>query len=194
MHSEPPSSHADLNPTDVELCLALRAGQTEALGALYDRHAGLVYGLALRLLGNAQEAEDLTQDIFLNLAKTQSFDPRRGSLRTYLAILTRSRAVDRMRSHRSAHTHLQRWQRSNDPLVTKDSPFDVVAEQEQSQEIRSALTQLSQEQQQVLRLAYYDGLTQSQIAAQLNLPLGTVKARSRRALLKLRQTLQDDPE
>ncbi|MBD0269684.1 MAG: sigma-70 family RNA polymerase sigma factor [Cyanobacteria bacterium Co-bin8] len=194
MHSEPPSSHADLNSTDAELCLALRAGQTEALGVLYDRHAGLVYGLALRLLGNAQEAEDLTQDIFLSLARTLSFDPRRGSLRTYLAILTRSRAVDRMRSHQSAHTHLQRWHRSSDPLVSRNSPVDIAAAQEQSQEVQSALTQLSQEQQQILQMAYYDGLSQSKIAEQLNLPLGTVKARARRALIKLRQTLQDNRE
>jgi RNA polymerase sigma-70 factor, ECF subfamily len=192
MHSEPPSRQADLTPTDAELCLALRQGQTDALGVLYDRHASLVYGLALRLLGSAQEAEDLTQDIFLTLAKNTSFDPRRGSLRTYLAILTRSRAVDRMRSHQSAHTHLQRWQRSSETLAATNSPFDMVAQQEQSQEIQSALTQLPQEQQQVLRLAYYEGLSQSQIAEQLKLPLGTVKARARRGLLKLRQTFQNN--
>ena len=150
MHSEPPSRQAELNPTDAELCLALRQGQTDALGVLYDRHASLVYGLALRLLGSAQEAEDLTQDIFLTLAKNTSFDPRRGSLRPYLAILTRSRAVDRMRSHQSAHTHLQRWQRSSETLAATNSPFDVVAQQEQSQQIQSALTQLPQEQQQRL--------------------------------------------
>lgn len=194
MHSESPGRRDNLPPTDAELCQALQAGQTEALGLLYDRHAGLVYGLALKLLGNTQEAEDLTQDIFLNLVRTFAFDPRRGSLRTYLALLTRSRAIDRLRSHKSARTHLQRWQRSGDPPLTRGSPLDSVAAQEQSQEVRSALTQLSADQQRILQLAYYEGLSQAKIAEQLDLPLGTVKTRARRALLQLRQTLQDDSE
>ena len=177
--------------TDAQLYLALKAGQTAALGILYDRHAGLVYGIALKVLENPQEAEDLTQDIFLNFVKIGSYEPSRGSLRTYLAILTRSRAVDRVRSRRNTRELLQKWGHSREEETATDSLLEKVSRSEQSQEVKAALAQLSDEQQQILRMAYYDGLSQSEIANQLEIPLGTVKARARRGLLKLRQALTD---
>ncbi|MBD1845626.1 sigma-70 family RNA polymerase sigma factor [Cyanobacteria bacterium FACHB-63] len=176
--------------TDAELFQALRAGQTEALGTLYDRHAALVYGLALKALGNPQEAEDLTQDIFLNLAKSTTYDPRRGSLRTFLAVLTRSRSIDRVRSRKSSRSLLDRF-RAGSPEITLQSPLEQVFQTEQSQEVQTALAQLPESDRQILRLAYYEGLSQSEIAARLNMPLGTVKTKTRRSLLKLRQTLTD---
>ncbi|NJP08981.1 MAG: sigma-70 family RNA polymerase sigma factor [Leptolyngbyaceae cyanobacterium RU_5_1] len=193
MHPEQPGNTEQSLPsqTDAELFLALRAGQTPALGILYDRHAGLVYGLARKTLGNSQEAEDLTQDIFLILARGTSYDPRRGSLRTYLAILTRSRALDRLRSRSKALESMGRWRPGRDQEIASNSPFEQAFQHEQSSEVRTALAQLSDEQQQVLTMAYYDGLSQSEIAQQLAIPLGTVKARSRRGLLKLRQTLSN---
>ena len=177
--------------TDAQLYLALKAGQTAALGILYDRHAGLVYGIALKVLENPQEAEDLTQDIFLNFVKIGSYDPSRGSLRTYLAILTRSRAVDRVRSRSNTRELLKKWGHSRESETATDSLLEKVSRSEQSQEVKAALAQLSDEQQQILRMAYYDGLSQSEIANQLEIPLGTVKARARRGLLKLRQALTD---
>ena len=177
--------------TDAQLYLALKAGQTAALGILYDRHAGLVYGIALKVLENPQEAEDLTQDIFLNFVKIGSYEPSRGSLRTYLAILTRSRAVDRVRSRRNSRELLKKWGHSREEETATDSLLEKVSRSEQSQEVKAALAQLSEEQQQILRMAYYDGLSQSEIANQLEIPLGTVKARARRGLLKLRQALTD---
>lgn len=176
--------------TDAQLYLALKAGQTAALGILYDRHAGLVYGIALKVLENPQEAEDLTQDIFLNFVKIGSYEPSRGSLRTYLAILTRSRSVDRVRSRSNTRELLKKWGHSREETAT-DSLLEKVSRSEQSQEVKAALAQLSDEQQQILRMAYYDGLSQSEIANQLEIPLGTVKARARRGLLKLRQALTD---
>lgn len=191
MQSEPSANQAPpaSNQTDAELIVALSRGQTAVLGALYDRHAGLVYGLALSVLGNAQEAEDLTQDIFLTLAKGTTYDPQRGSLRTFLAILTRSRARDRLRSRNNARQTLQRLNLDGQPETAANAPLEQVFQQEQSQEVRTALAQLSDSQQQILRMAYYDGLSQTEIAKQLEIPLGTVKARARRGLLKLRQTL-----
>ena len=177
--------------TDAQLYLALKAGQTAALGILYDRHAGLVYGIALKVLENPQEAEDLTQDIFLNFVKIGSYEPSRGSLRTYLAILTRSRAVDRVRSRRNTRELLKKWGHSRESETATDSLLEKVSRSEQSQEVKAALAQLSDEQQQILRMAYYDGLSQSEIANKLEIPLGTVKARARRGLLKLRQALTD---
>ena len=177
--------------TDAQLYLALKAGQTAALGILYDRHAGLVYGIALKVLENPQEAEDLTQDIFLNFVKIGSYEPSRGSLRTYLAILTRSRAVDRVRARSNTRELLKKWGHSREEETATDSLLEKVSRSEQSQEVKAALAQLSDEQQQILRMAYYDGLSQSEIANQLEIPLGTVKARARRGLLKLRQALTD---
>lgn len=193
MHLEQPGNTEESLPsrTDAELYLALRAGQTTALGDLYDRHASLVYGLALKILNNRQEAEDLTQDIFLNLAKASTYEPSRGSLRTFLAVLTRSRAIDRVRSRSTASTFLGRWRPSRSQEVTSNPPFEYMFQNEKSQEVQTALAQLSDSQQQILRMAYYDGLSQSEISEQLEIPLGTVKARARRGLLKLRQTLTD---
>ena len=176
--------------TDAELWLAITQGQPDALGILYDRHAGLVYGIALKVLNNSQEAEDLTQDIFVKLANSSSYNPRRGSLRTFLAILTRSRAIDRVRS-RQRETYRLRQHLPNDPPTLGFSSIDELSQREQNQEVQAALAQLSKEQQQLLKMTYYDGLTQAKIAERLNLPLGTVKSRMRRGLLKLRQMLQD---
>ena len=175
--------------SDADLWLALKAGQNSALGSLYDRHSGLVYGIALKVLGHTQEAEDLTQDIFVKLAQSTAYDPQRGSFRTYLAILTRSRAIDRLRSRQSARDSMARLQVSDQsPTPT---PADALAQNERSEEVRAALAQLSASQQQILRLAYYEGLSQATIAEQLDTPLGTVKTHSRRGLLKLRQILQE---
>lgn len=191
MQPEPSANQTSLvsNQTDAELILALSKGQTAALGLLYDRHVGLVYGLALNTLGNAQEAEDLTQDIFLTLAKGTAYDPKRGSLRTFLAILTRSRARDRLRSRNSNRQTLQRWNLGSQAETLSNAPLERAFQHEQSQEVSTALAQLSDSQQQILKMAYYDGLSQAEIAQQLEIPLGTVKARARRGLLKLRQTL-----
>lgn len=190
MPSEQPNNNDKFlsEQTDIELYLALKSGRDDAFGIIYDRHAGLVYGIALKILGNSQEAEDLTQDVFLSIARSSSYEPTRGALRTFLAILTRSRAIDKVRSHSSARKVLGQWQDNNQEAVT-DAPFEEVSRSEQSQEVKNAISQLSDSQQQILQMAYYDGLSQSEIAQQLQIPLGTVKARARRGLLKLRQSL-----
>ncbi|WP_338431553.1 sigma-70 family RNA polymerase sigma factor [Synechococcus elongatus] len=179
---------------DHDLWSELQQGQVAALASLYDRHASLVYGIALQVLGNPQEAEDLTQDIFIRLVDRQRshYDPRRGSLRTYLAVLTRSRAIDRLRSRRTqaaaidkVQSQLVQQQATIDPLISN------LGAAETSAEVQQALAQLSESQQQVLRLAYYEGLSQADIAERLGEPLGTIKARARRGLLKLKQILEE---
>ncbi|HSM81750.1 MAG TPA: sigma-70 family RNA polymerase sigma factor [Nodosilinea sp.] len=175
--------------TDAELWLALKAGQTDALGTLYDRHGGLVYGIALKVLSHPQEAEDLTQDIFVKLTQSTAYDPQRGSFRTFLAILTRSRAIDRLRSRQVARASVERLQATH-VAPPNHTPADALALAERTQEVRTALQQLSDNQRQILHLAYYEGLSQAAIAEQLDTPLGTVKTHSRRGLLKLRQILQ----
>ena len=181
----------DRNQTDADLFLLLQNGQTDILAIIYDRHAALVYGIASKLLGNTTEAEDLTQDIFLSLTKKSSYDPKRGTLRTYLAILTRSRGLDRLRMRIRRQQKLRNQGLNEDPKIVSESPMVEVSQQERSQEVQSALQQLSTKEQEVLEMAYYQGLSQSEIAEQLNIALGTVKSRSRRGLLKLRQALTD---
>ena len=191
MPSEPHSHSFEVDPlqSDADLFLLLQEGQTDTLGILYDRHAGLVYGIALKLLGNRAEAEDLVQDIFLVLTKECSYDPKRGALRTYLAILTRSRALESIKISYQKANRLRRQTLDENAKVLPNSPLDNIAQLERSQEVKSALEQLSTKEQEVLTMAYYQGLSQSEIAKQLDLALGTVKSRSRRGLLKLRQAL-----
>jgi RNA polymerase sigma-70 factor (ECF subfamily) len=187
-----PSNRPEHDPqTDAELWLAVCAGETVALGQLYDRHAGLVYGVGLNMLGNAQEAEDLTHDIFIKLVENKKYDPARGSLRTFLMMLTRSRAMDRLRSRQSARRSQRKLQINHAAASAEDIDFATqsVIANEQSETVKAALSQLSDDQQQALRLAYYEGFTQSDIASRLDIPLGTIKARTRRGLLKLRQIL-----
>ena len=188
---EPTQSALDpsVELSDATLWQAVCRGESAALGQLYDRHSALVYGTALKLLSQ-QEAEDLTQDIFLRLSSGSGYNPERGSLRTYLAILTRSRAIDRLRSQQSKTKSLQKLRRSSDS-VSIDLPAESLSEAEQSVEVKAALDELTAHQREILQLAYYEGMTQQAIAQRLNMPLGTVKTRARRALLKLREVLRD---
>jgi RNA polymerase sigma-70 factor (ECF subfamily) len=189
-----PDSSAPKNSastSDLELLSAMSQGQIKALDILYDRYSRLVYSIAYRILNSSEEAEDITQDVFLTLWRRNSYDPARGSLSSFLTTLTRSRAIDRLRSKNARLRVVQRLQ----GIVRSDSgspsPLEQASIGERSQVIRTALSQLSESERQVLEIAYYEGLSQSEIAERLDIPLGTVKSRSRQGLLKLRQRLQD---
>ncbi|MEM9771663.1 MAG: sigma-70 family RNA polymerase sigma factor [Cyanobacteria bacterium P01_D01_bin.73] len=174
--------------TDGELIERLQGGDTEALAELYDRYSGLVYGLSLRILGDRQEAEDLAQEIFLELYQQNKYNPERGSLSSYLATLTRSRAIDRLRTKGNRRQILTRWRQ--DMLKTNPTlPAEHASLQHRQEQVRLALEQLSDMQRQVLELSYYEGLSQSEIAERLQKPLGSVKSWARRGLLKLRDQL-----
>jgi RNA polymerase sigma-70 factor (ECF subfamily) len=177
--------------SDADLYQALKAGNQSALGVLYDRYGKLVYGLALKILNHSQEAEDLTQEIFLALWRNDAYNPTRGSLGNFLAMMTRSRAIDKLRSRNTSLKFFERWSKTMTAEPSSNTPFEQATVQERSQEIRRALAQLPPEQRQILEMVYYDGLSQSEIARQLNIPLGTVKTRSRLGLLRLRQYLED---
>ena len=160
---------------------------------LYDRYGLLVYRLNYRMLKNAQEAEDLAQEIFLNLQVKSKFNPQRGSFYTYLMILTRSKAIDRLRSKRSKGRLWQNICKLKDSVAQQkiDSPMEVVSMEEISTQVRNALQHLSSNQRQVLELSYYEGLTQLEISQRINIPLGTVKTHSRRGLIQLRKNLHN---
>lgn len=188
------ANRPELNkPTDEEMFEAFTKGDISALGMLYDRYGLLVYRLIYRMLKNSQEAEDLTQEIFLNLQVKSKFDPQRGSFYTYLMTFTRSRTIDRLRSKRSKGRFWQNIGKLNDSIEQhkSNSPMEVVSTEEISNQVKNALQYLSPHQCQVLELSYYEGLSQSEIAKRLNIPLGTVKTHSRRGLIQLRKNLHN---
>jgi RNA polymerase sigma-70 factor (ECF subfamily) len=177
--------------TDRDLVQAMRQGQIDALGVLYDRYAKLVYGLALRILSNAEEAEDVAQEVFLSLWHRQTYDPSRGSLSSFLMTMTRSRSIDKLRSRNTGFRFLQRWKGLTREELSSSTPLEQASISERSERVRHALAQLPEAEREILQIAYYEGLSQSEIAQRLNMPLGTVKTRSRQGLLKLRKILQD---
>jgi RNA polymerase sigma-70 factor (ECF subfamily) len=184
-------STASSATSDYDLLAVLAEGQVKALSVLYDRYARLVYSLAYKILENTEEAEDITQEVFLTLWRRNTYDPKRGSLSSFLTTMTRSRAIDKLRSKGARLRVLQRLQGTVRLEANTPTPLEQASIGERSQVIRRALAQLSETERQVLEIAYYEGLSQSEIAKRLNIPLGTVKTRSRQGLLKLRQTLQD---
>src|SRR5215813_9970723 len=185
-HDEAPPA----GPSDDVLLRTLGTDRA-ALGPLYDRHGGLVFGLARAILQSQEEAEDLTQEIFVMLCQGTTFDPRRGSLGAFLTTLTRSRAIDRLR-RRGRRLRLLRasWQDAPPP-DRPGGPAERIATRESSLRVRSAMAELPANERQALEMVYYQGLTQAEIAATLNAPLGTVKSWCRRGLLGLREALAD---
>lgn len=177
--------------TDTEVWNVLKQGQSQALQILYERYSSLVYRLAFRVLGNSQEAEDLTQDIFLTLWRSRNYDPNRGSLGSYLTTLTRSRAIDKLRSRGTQVKFLQRWSQLMVTESSSPSPFEAASLSQRSEQVKAAIAQLPASQRQVLEMAYFDGMSQSEIAKQLETPLGTVKSWCRQGLLNLRKNLQN---
>lgn len=192
LNNAQPQENDDDCQTDEQLCQSMAEGQSWALGILYDRYASLVYRLALKILANPQEAEDLTQEIFLKLWRSGSYNPSRGSLSSFLTTLTRSRAIDRLRARGTSLKLIQRWsQMMLSEETSYSTPFESASLSQRSHYVRKALAQLPEKQRQVLELAYYEGLSQSEISARLDIPLGTIKTWSRQGLLNLRKNLRD---
>jgi RNA polymerase sigma-70 factor, ECF subfamily len=176
--------------TDLEIFLAIQAQQVKALDVLYDRYSKLVYSTAVQLLNSVEEAEEVTQETFLRLwQRSGIYQPQRGSLSGFLITMTRSRSLDRLRARSARHQKLQRIQTFTDSVSPYDPPLEFVTVQERSNMVREALKQLSPDDRQILKTAYYEGLSQSEIAKRDGIPLGTVKSRARQALKKLRISL-----
>ena len=187
------NADVETKTTDEAVFAAFKGGDSDALGIIYDRYGLLVYRLVYRMVNNYQEAEDLTQEIFLSLQERPNYNPERGSFYTYLMMLTRSRTIDRLRAKRSQGKFWQDLGKIKDLVGRHNSvnPIDSVSIKERATKVRQALESLSSNQRQILELSYYEGLSQSEIAKRLNLPLGTVKTHSRRGLLQLRKNLHN---
>jgi len=188
---------ADSGPTDVELMARMSAGESDALAALYDRHASAVFGLTRAILRDARLAEEATHDIFLGLwQRPQHYEPARGSFVGWLLRVSRNRAIDLLRRDREqpfASAPPTDDGQMTDPTARLVDPDPDPAEQAfrlvQREEVRSAIAELTPEQQRLLGLAYFEGLTQREIALQVNRPLGTVKTQIRTAMQRLARIL-----
>jgi len=172
---------------DTDLVVALARGDRSALAALYDKYAGFLLALALRIVRDRREAEDLLHDVFLEAWKTAvDYDPARGRVRTWLAIRMRSRALDRQKSARvSRHAAGPEGDAALAGQVTDSAPDGAP----DRQRVRAALGALSADQRRVIELAYFDGLSCSEIAAAIDVPIGTVKSRMSAAMGRLRGAL-----
>jgi RNA polymerase sigma-70 factor (ECF subfamily) len=181
----------DYTTLDDETLIGLiRHARTEALSALYDRYGRLVFGLALNSVGDRATAEEITQDVFLRVwQRAGQYRSDRGQVSTWLTGITRHRAIDQLRRDKARPAQPGAWAEAPPEAGQAAGPEQSVALALERQQVHQALAALPEDQKQVLALAYFQGLTQSQIAAALDLPLGTVKTRIRLAMQKLRQAL-----
>jgi len=167
---------------DAALVAAMAAGDRGALAALYERHGSLLLGLALKIVRERREAEDLLHDVFLEAWRSaKDFDPKRGRVRTWLAIRMRSRALDLQKSARVSRN-------------AGDAGLEVVPDESAVQtpdhgRVRTALAGLGEDQRRVIELAYFEGLSCSEISERIKIPIGTVKSRLAAALGKLRECI-----
>ncbi len=179
-------------PDDAAWLARASDGDGAALAALYDQHARRVYSLALRVIGNEADAEDVVQEVFTQAWRQAGrYDATRGTVGAWLMTMARTRAIDRLRARRA--------QPDSSPAAADDiwatraaattDPADALATERDATRVREALKELPLLQRLAIELAYFEGLTQSQIAARLEEPLGTVKTRIRLGLLKLRDAL-----
>lgn len=151
---------------------------------LYDRYSGIVYGVALRVLGDTTAAEDVLQEIFLQLwRKPQAFNADRGRLAPWLAVIARNRAIDLLRK-RPVEEEIDEL-----AVSTRVDLEDLAAQHLAVEKVRGVVADLPPEQRRVLEMAFFEGLTHTEIAGKTGEPLGTVKTRIRSALLAIRKVL-----
>jgi RNA polymerase sigma-70 factor (ECF subfamily) len=181
------STNLPMEAGDAALMRRIVDRDETALATLYDRYAGLVYPVALRILKDASLAEEILQDIFYQLWRTASvFDPSRGSLSAWLLVCARNRAISRLRG-RTAEPTGELYEQS---VVFPVNLETDLAQAQQISRVRAALENLQPAQRQALELAYFEGLTHTEIARRIGEPLGTVKTRLRSAMEYLKRALK----
>lgn len=174
----------------IDLVGKIAAGDQAAMAALYDSTSRLVYGLVLRVLGDAATAEEVALDVYTQVwRQAAAYDTGRGSPLAWLTTIARSRAIDRLRSGWQDQQRKQPLDAVGDAPAGAAGPEEMTVAAERQRLVRRALAQLAPEQREVLELAYYSGLSHSEIAAKLNQPLGTVKTRTRLGMIRLREAL-----
>ncbi len=187
----------DTEPDDELLMQRVVGRDAEAFARLYDRHADLIYSVALRVLADPALAQDAAQDVFLRLWRTPTaYDPARGRFVSWLVSVARNRAVDevRMRGRRRLREMGENASLDDPPDARAEDPQLAVQVQADRLAVRRALALLPDEQRTAIELAYFSGLTQQEIAERLGQPLGTIKTRTRLAMRKLRAALSAEVE
>jgi RNA polymerase sigma-70 factor, ECF subfamily len=176
------SAELQRGSADVSLVSAIRSGDENAMALLYDRYSSIVYAVALRVLGDTGGAEDVLQEVFMQLWRNPGvFDSSRGNLGAWLAVIARNRAIDGLR-RRHPETNIA------DVIVSVEPDLAGHAERTRAmQKVRGALGAMPPAQRSALEMAYFEGLTHTEIAAKTGEPLGTIKTRIRTGLLALRK-------
>lgn len=192
--SNPPEQ--DERAVELELLARIARRERAAFEALYDRYANILYATAMKFVKEGADAQDVVQDVFIQIwDKAKLYDPAKGKPLTWALTLTRNRSIDRIRS-------IQRRTRLRDQFEKETVADESAAFREalsgvdagdKNQILRDAVSRLSPEQRKVIELAFYEGFTQSEVAERLGQPLGTVKARARRGLMKLKEILGEKP-
>ena len=179
-----PSAERNTATSDLALVAAIRSGDAGAMAALYDRYSSIVYSVALRVLQDTAAAEDVLQDIFMQLWRNPgAFDASRGKMAAWLAVIARHRAIDSLRRRRPEN--------DIEDIVVSVEP-DLASEADRSramEKVRDALGTMATPQRSALEMAYFEGLTHAEIAEKTGEPLGTIKTRIRTGLLSLRKVL-----
>ncbi len=172
---------------DKELAERLRKRDAQALAELYDRYGRVVYSLIVRVVRDGALAEDLVQETFLRVwNRAQGFDAERGALGSWLMAVARNRAIDYLRSAGGRERNALELEGVDHPSLYRDMESDILAS-DKARVVRSALEKLSPRQREVIELAYFEGLTQTEMAERMGQPLGTVKTWVRAALKSLRE-------
>lgn len=181
-----PSADPKAALSDTDLVSAIRSGDQRAMATVYDRYSPVVYSIALRVLGDTGGAEDVQQDVFMQLWRNPSaFDSSRGNLGAWLAVITRNRAIDLLRKRRP-ETDPEDVVLSIVPDMVGDADRSRIAEK-----VRGVLGAMPSSQRAALEMAYYQGMTHTEIAAKTGEPLGTIKTRIRAGLMILRKAFQE---
>ncbi len=180
---------------DQEMIARIGRRDQSAFSALYDRLSGPLYSLAMKMLGDPAEAQDALQDVFLQIwSRAATYDPEQSSVFSWTVLLTRSRVIDRMRA-RGRRSRVVVASTEDAPTAadasTVESAADTAEKNDEAARVRYVLNNLPSEQREAIELAFFEHLSHHEIAARLRQPLGTVKARIRRGLLKLRERLNN---
>ncbi len=178
---------------DADLVARVANGDNVALAELYDRYSGLLLALSRRILTSGHDAEEVLQEVFLQAWNQASrYDRSRSSVSTWLVLITRSRSIDRLRSRQVFDRTLGSLQQENQGKHTSPEGARSVLWEQRRQRLSTVLAELPDPQREVLEMAFFRGMTQSEIAASTDIPLGTVKTRTLLAMKKLRQALRDE--
>ncbi|HZT59189.1 MAG TPA: sigma-70 family RNA polymerase sigma factor [Pyrinomonadaceae bacterium] len=191
MSSPPDHAAAAAETRNAELIRGVAAGDQQALGALYDSTSRTVYGLLLRILSDASAAEEVLLDVYTQVwRQAATYSRERGSALAWLTTIARSRAIDRLRRGRQEQQRTEPLDPARQFAAGGASAEDDVRAGEVRAVVRRALDSLAPEQREVIELAYYGGMSHSEIAAARGLPLGTVKTRTRLGMMRLREMLK----